>query len=79
MSKITYSIRTWDMDLQAFTPQNGIEKWEGLTLWELKSALRDLQELGYTCHRRRDKYGFRDDNDTSVLVERSDEQTDGTR
>ena len=78
--EFTYSIRTWDMDLQAFTPQEGLSlPWEGLTLWQLKAALKELKDCGYQCHRRRDATGCYDNNDVSVLVERSDEQTDGTR
>jgi hypothetical protein len=75
----TYSVRTWDPELQAYTPQIGIEKWQGLSLWELKAALRALRSMGYSAHRSRDDDRGHDDNDWAVLVERDDEQTDGTR
>lgn len=79
-AKYTYSVRTWDGELEAYTPQVGMEsRWEGLTLWQLKAALKELQGMGYTCHRKRGADAGYWDNDTSVLVERSDEQTDGTR
>ena len=79
-SQHTYSVRTWDTDAQAFTPQDGLSlPWEGLTLWQLKQALRELRGMGYTAHRYRDDDGGHYDNDTCVLVERDDKQTDGTR
>ena len=68
-----YSIGTWDTDLQAYTPQ------EGLTVpcinvpWRtLLEVVRQLRGMGYTCHRVRDTDGSHDDNDWSVLIERTD-------
>lgn len=76
----TYSVRTWDMDLQRYTPQVGLSfPAFGLTLWQLRAALKELRAMGYSAHRRRDSEGERDDNDFYVLVERDDEQTDGRR
>ena len=76
----TYSVRTWDGDEQAYTPQAGLSlPWCGLTLWQLKAALRELRDMGYSCHRTRDHDGGHDDNDWCVLVERDDEMTDGGR
>lgn len=76
----TYSVRTWDFERQAYTPQVGLSvTWFGLTLWQLKAALKELRGMGYSCHRRRDSDGGHDDNDWCVLVERDDELTDGTR
>jgi hypothetical protein len=54
-----YTVTTWDTESQAFTPQSGIAKSTGLTLWEVRSVLRELQTMGYSCDR----------NDPSVLVE----------
>lgn len=70
-----YQVRTYDADLDEYTPQIGLDMpWQGLTLWQLKRALQRLRELGYSCHRFRD-YGSDEhsDNDTSVLVERMDQ------
>lgn len=76
----TYTVRTWDTDQQAYTPQVGLSvPWCGLTLWQLKTALRELREIGYSAHRFRDENGEHDSNDWSVLVERDDELTDGRR
>lgn len=76
----TYSVRTWDTDEQAYTPQEGLSlPWHGLTLWQLKAALRELRRMGYSCHRLRDTDGGHDSNDWCVLVERDDEMTDGKR
>lgn len=76
----TYTVRTWDGDEQRYTPQDGLSlPWSGLTLWQLKAALKELRGMGYSCHRRRDSDGGHDDNDWCVLVERDDELTDGTR
>lgn len=80
MKSHTYSIRTWDGDLQAYTPQAGLSlPWNGLSLWQLRQAMRELRAMGYSCHRFRDPDGDHDDNDHSVLIERDDEETDGRR
>ena len=76
----TYSVRTWDTDEQAYTPQAGLSlPWRGLTLWQLRAALKELKGMGYSCHRFRDEDGDHSANDYAVLVERDDEETDGTR
>lgn len=76
----TYSIRTWDSELQAYTPQAGLSlPWHGLTLWQLRQAMRELRTMGYSCHRYRDYNGDHCSNDYAVLIERDDEETDGTR
>jgi hypothetical protein len=80
MTMHTYSLRTWDGDLQQYTPQAGLPfPWEGITLWQLKVALQHLRTMGYRCHRFRDPDGDHSNNDYAVLVERDDEMTDGTR
>lgn len=56
----TYSITTWDTDLQEFTPQIGCpETVTGPA--ELRDALRLLRSMGYDVQRA---------NAHSVLVER---------
>lgn len=80
MADHTYSVRTWDGDLERYTPQAGLSlPWRGLTIWQLRAALRELRGMGYTAHRYRDEDGEHFDNDYYVLVERDDEETDGTR
>jgi hypothetical protein len=61
----TYSIRTWDMELQEFTPQTGVPS-SGLTIGDLKRSMRMLREIGYSCNR------CGGDSDPSVLIERED-------
>ena len=78
--KHTYSVRTWDTDEQRYTPATWIiSEWEGLTIWQLKSAICELRKAGYSAHRIRDADGTHDDNDWELLVERDDKQTDGIR
>lgn len=76
-----YSVGTWDGDEQAYTPQVGLTvQSQNVPLWGLCEVLRQLRRMGYTCHRYRDADGSHDDNDTSVLVERTDgEIMDGRR
>lgn len=71
MSVPRYSVGTWDTDAQAYTPQVGVPAFN-LTLGELLGSLRMLRKCGYTAHRLRDEDGGHDDNDWSVLVERTD-------
>lgn len=76
----TYSVRTWDPEEQRYTPQAGLSlPWEGLTLWQVRRALKELRSMGYTAHRYRSASGDHHENDFYVLVERDDQQTDGTR
>lgn len=67
-----FSVGTWDSELQAYTPQNGVELSFNITATELRRALKRLRELGYSAHRIRDSTGEHEDNDWSVLVERTD-------
>lgn len=67
-----YSIATWDTEAQAYTPQIGLFKTFNLTMAELRRAIRQLRQLGYSAHRFRDPDGTHEDNDTSVLIERTD-------
>lgn len=71
-----YSVGTWDSDMQAYTPQSGVEKSFNITIRELRSAIKRLRELGYSCHRFRDGDGGHEDSDTFVLVERTDGTTE---
>jgi hypothetical protein len=68
-----YSIGTWDTDRQAFTPQRGLSVPSFNATWtQLLTALRELRRMGYSCHRFREADGTHEDNDFSVLVERTD-------
>lgn len=68
-----YSIRTWDTDLQAYTPQVGLSVPSINVPWRtLLQVMRELRGMGYTAHYRRDQDGAHDDNDFFVLVERTD-------
>jgi hypothetical protein len=70
---ILYSIGTWDEDLQAYTPQEGLAMPSINVSWlGLLNALRRLRKTSYSCHRVRDANGEHDDNDWCVIVERTD-------
>lgn len=73
----TYSVGTWSPDRQAYTPQVGCSIWPQwhLTRSQLRTILRELRQMGYTAHRVRSADGGHDDNDYSVLVERTDGRT----
>ncbi len=70
MSEPQYSVGTWDMDAEGFTPQVGVPA-SNLTIHELRRSLKALRECGYTVHRLRAADGSHDDNDAMVLVERT--------
>lgn len=73
MTDPLYSIGTWDSEESAYTPQIGVTVPSlNITRSQLRVAIRDLQDMGYSCHRRRDSEGYHDDNDTEVLIERTD-------
>lgn len=68
-----YSVGTWDTDKQAYTPQRGLSVPSFNITWrQLLVAMRELREIGYSCHRYRDSDGTHEDNDWSVLIERTD-------
>ncbi len=69
-----YSVGTWDMDEQAFTPQEGLLRSINITRGELRQRLHALRTMGYTAHRRRCTDGTYDDNDLWVFVERTDDR-----
>lgn len=74
MTTALYSVGTWDMEKQAYTPQDGLSVPSfNITLSQLRTALKELRKVGYSAHRRgkRDEDGDRP-NDTWVLVERTD-------
>lgn len=76
MTTPLYSIGTWDTDMQAYTPQIGVTvPCINVPLATMLEVLRQLRRLGYSCHRRRHWFcgeWSHDDNDWSVLVERTD-------
>ncbi len=45
-----YYVRTWDMDLQRFTPQQGVRTGP-YSLFGLRAALRKLRTMGYDIKR----------------------------
>lgn len=74
MSEALYSVGTYDWERSAYTPQRGLTVPSfNITLTQLRHAIRDLRELGYTAHRKRNPGGdSHDDNDHDVLIERTD-------
>lgn len=71
MTEPLYSIGTYDMETQSFSPQDGVPAFN-LTLWQLKESMRMLRAWGYSCHRWRDEDGGHRESDPSVYVERTD-------
>ena len=72
MSEPLYSVGTWNESEQAFTPQVGLTVPSQNVPWRtLLQILRELRQLGYSAHYRRDPDGDHDDNDACVLVERT--------
>lgn len=67
-----YSIGTWDIEQQAYTPPVGMENCVNITRSELKKRILALRGMGYSVHRRRGVDGDYDDNDWAVLIERTD-------
>lgn len=73
VSSALYSVGTWDTDKQAYTPQQGVTVPAfNCTLAQLRQAIRELRQMGYSAHRFRDHDGTHEDNDWAVLVERTD-------
>lgn len=74
MSEPRYSIGTYDWETANYTPQIGLcVPSFNITIWQLRQALKHLRRMGYTAHRKREPGGTHgDNNDTSVLVERTD-------
>ncbi len=72
-STAVYSVGTWDTLLQSYTPQEGLTVPCVNVPWRtLLQVMRQLRSMGYTAHRLRDSNGGHEDNDWSVLVERTD-------
>ncbi len=73
MTSALYSVGTWDTKKQAYTPQRGLSVPSfNITLGQLRVAMKELREMGYSCHRYRAADGTYDDNDWCVLIERTD-------
>ena len=47
-----------------------------ITRRQLRTAMRELRRMGYSVHRLRDSDGSHYDNDTDVLIERTDGKPD---
>lgn len=75
MNQPLYSIGTWDIDAQAYTPQAGVNCLN-ITRADLRRRIGSLRCMGYSCHRRGNVRDGHDDNDTSVLIERTDGMPD---
>ncbi len=72
-----YSIGTWDTDVCAYTPQVGLSVYPINVPWAgLLQICRELCRMGYSCHYRRDPDGSHPDNDPSVLIERTDGESE---
>lgn len=71
MSEPLYSIGTWDTELQAYTPQIDVPAFN-LTRAELVKSIRLLRDCGYSVHRFGNCRDGHEDNDTAVLIERTD-------
>jgi len=71
---MTYSILTWDMELEHWTPQEGVPH-TGLTIHELRRSMRLLQEQGYPCHRRGPDRESNCDAFVLIEAERSDNES----
>lgn len=68
-----YSIGTWDVYKQAYTPQRGLSVPSfNITRAQLRIAMKELRVIGYSVHRFRADDGTYDDNDWTVLIERTD-------
>ena len=73
MQESLYSVGTWDTKKSAYTLQRGLPtRAINVTRSVLKKVMRQLQDYGYSVHRRRDRDGDYSDNATSVLIERTD-------
>lgn len=70
-SEPRYSVKTWDTEAQAFTPQDGMSAPSiNVSLWGLRRALQELRrDWGYDCYYVRASNGEHC-NDPSVLVEK---------
>lgn len=77
MTEPLYSIGTWDSELQAYSPHKDLPAFN-LTRKQLVEVMRALRKDGYRCHRYRWRNEAGEltseswDNDTSVLIERTD-------
>ena len=67
-----YTILTYDWEISEYTPQEGLSvPCINVPLHTMRQVLKELRDCGYTCHRRRGPDGNYDDNDSSVLVKRT--------
>jgi hypothetical protein len=73
-----YSVGTWDTEKQAYSPQAGMKTCINITRDVLRIRIRALRCMGYTCHRRGNVRDGHDDNDTMVLIERTDGAAEAT-
>jgi hypothetical protein len=68
-----YSVGTFDPELCSYTPQIGLTVPSmNISIGMLRQALRELRQQNYSAHRKRSADGDYDDNDSYVLVERTD-------
>jgi hypothetical protein len=68
-----YSIGTWDTYKQAFTAHHNLSVPAfNITRSQLRQAIRELRQRGYSVHRYRDSDGEHWDSDPSVQIERTD-------
>lgn len=68
-----FSVGTWNVERQAYTPQGGLSVPSfNMTYRQLFTAVRELRRIGYSAHYIRDADGDHEENDWSVLIERTD-------
>jgi hypothetical protein len=67
-----YSVGTWNTDEQAYTPQAGLKNCLNITRAELRTRIGALRCMGYSAHRKGNVRDGHDDNDWTVLIERTD-------
>lgn len=73
MNEPLYSVGTWDTDKQSYAPQPGLSvPTFNMTLRQLRTAIKELRQRGYSAHRLRTHDGSHEQNDWAVLVERTD-------
>lgn len=72
MNQPLYSVGTYDWNEHAYTPQEGAPNSMNIPFRDLRPILHALRDMGYSAHRRGNIRDRSDDNDSNVLIERTD-------